>query len=70
VFWNISGGRFDITGQVRRNWAIFAQGIRAGLPPPPAHGSAGVRARAARSTRTGRAARGSRPHGGRKETPR
>lgn len=27
--WNLSRGRFDITGQARRAWAVFHEGIRA-----------------------------------------
>ncbi len=46
VFWNMSGGRFDITGQVRRNWAIFAHGIST-----PAAGGAASAARSAPAAR-------------------
>ena len=34
ILWNMSGGRFDITGQVRRAWQVFRDGARPVSVPP------------------------------------
>jgi AcrR family transcriptional regulator len=37
ILWHLSGGRFDITGQAHRAWAVFQHGIRvpeSGRPHP------------------------------------
>ncbi len=49
ILWNMSRGRFDITGQVRRAWQVFRDGVRP--PSAPASGPR-PRARAARRRRT------------------
>lgn len=46
ILWNLTRGRFDITAQARRAWAVFHDGIRARSVPAP---------RAKRRTRAARA---------------
>lgn len=50
ILWNLTGGRFDITGQARRAWAVFHQGIRAEGAPVPRTRSRGRAARAKEKT--------------------
>jgi len=44
ILWNMSGGRFNITAQVRRNWRLYLDAVRGPKP-------AAARPRSGRSTR-------------------
>ena len=49
ILWNVTGGRFDITGQVRRAWQVFRDGVR---PVPVPVSRPRPRARVARRRRS------------------